>query len=57
MQTEYIDFRNLYAPAVASSSVRLLAALACEHDLELCHFDKDQAFVRQILPRMSTCDC
>ena len=39
MQREYIDFGDLYSPTVASSSVRLLAALACEHDLELCHFD------------------
>ena len=30
MQREYIDFGDLYAPTVASSSVRLLAALACE---------------------------
>ena len=35
----------MYAPTVTSSSVRLLAALACELDLELCHFDIDQAFV------------
>ena len=46
MQREYIDFVDLYAPTVASSSVRLLDALACELDLELCHFDIDQAFVR-----------
>ena len=46
MQRECIDFGDLYAPSVASSSVRLLAALACEHDLELCHFDIDQAFVK-----------
>ena len=45
MQRENIDFGDLYAPTVASSSVRLLAALACEHDLELCHFDIDQDFV------------
>ena len=38
MQREYIDFGDLYSPTVASSSVRFLAALACEHDLELCHF-------------------
>ena len=31
---------------VATSSVRLLAALANVYDLELCHFDVDQAFVR-----------
>ena len=31
---------------VATSSVRLLAAFANEHDLELCRFDVDQTFVR-----------
>lgn len=46
MQREYIDFGELYAPTVTSSSVRMLAALACELDLELCHFDVDQAFIR-----------
>ena len=34
MQREYIDLGDLYAPTFASSSVRLLAALACELDLE-----------------------
>ena len=43
---EYVDFGDLYAPTVASSSVRLLAAVSCELDLELCHFDIGQAFVR-----------
>ena len=42
VQREYIEFGDLYALAVASSSVRLLAALACEHNLELCHFDIDR---------------
>ena len=46
MQREYIDFGDLYLPTVASSSVRLLAALACEHDQEVCLFDIDQAFVK-----------
>lgn len=46
MQREYIDFGDRYAPTVAPSSVRMLAALACELDLALCHFDIDQAFVR-----------
>ena len=55
MHREYIDFGDLYAPTVASSSVRLLADLACELDLELCHFDIDQAFVS--LLRMFKCDC
>lgn len=46
MQREFADFGELYAPTVASSSVRLLAALTCELDLELCHFEVDRAFVR-----------
>ena len=35
----------MYAPTVATSSVRLLAAFANEYDLELCHLDVDQAFI------------
>ena len=27
-------------------SIRLQAALACELDLDLCHFDAEQAFVQ-----------
>lgn len=46
MQKEYIDFSELYAPTVSAACVRMLAGLACEFDLELCHFDIDQAFVR-----------
>ena len=32
-----------------SSCVRLLSAIACECDLDLCHFDVDQAFVQSDL--------
>ena len=46
MQREFVDFADLYALTVATTSVRLLAAFANEYDLELCHFDVDQAFVR-----------
>ena len=46
MQREFVDFAYLYAPTVATSSIRLLAAFANEYDLELCHVDVDQAFVR-----------
>ena len=31
---------------VATSSVRLLTAFANEYNVELCHFNVDQAFVR-----------
>ena len=35
---------KLLPPTVSSSSVRLLSAIACECDLDLWHFDVDQAF-------------
>ena len=46
MQRDFLDFGELYAPTVDVSSVRLLAALACELGLGLFHLDIDQAFVR-----------
>ncbi|CAB1101917.1 unnamed protein product [Ectocarpus sp. CCAP 1310/34] len=49
MQRKYIDFGELYAPTVSVSCVRMLAALACELNLDLCHFDIEQAFVRSEL--------
>ena len=45
-QREGVDFSETLAPTVSSSCVRLLSAIACECDLDLCHFDVDQAFVR-----------
>ena len=36
-------------PPVSSSCVRLLSAVACELDLDLCHFDVGQAFVQSHL--------
>ena len=44
-QREGVDFSETFAPTVSSSCVRLLSAIACEYDLDLCHFDGDQAFV------------
>ena len=35
MQREFVDVADLYAPTVATSSVRLLPAFANEYDLEL----------------------
>ena len=45
-QHEGVDFSETFAPNVSSSCVRLLSAIACECDLDLCHFDVDQAFVQ-----------
>ena len=41
-----IDFGELFAPNVAVSSVRLLTAMACELDPDLCRFDVEQAFLQ-----------
>ena len=49
MQRASIDFGELFAPTVSVSCVRLLAALACEQNLDLCHFDIQQAFVQSDL--------
>ena len=40
-QREGIDFGETFAPTVSSSCVRLLSEIACECDLDLCHFDVD----------------
>ena len=48
-QGEEIDFGETFAPTVSSSCVRLLSAIACECDLDLCHFDVDKVFVQSHL--------
>ena len=50
-QREGVDFSETFAPTVSSSCVRLLSAIACECDLDRCHFDEDQAFVQSDLAR------
>ncbi|CAB1097173.1 unnamed protein product [Ectocarpus sp. CCAP 1310/34] len=50
MQRVHVDCGETYAPTVvAISSVRLLAAMACEQNLSLRHFDIKQAFVQSDL--------
>ena len=48
-QREAVDFSETFAPTVWSSFVRLLSAIACELDLDLCHFYIDQTFVQSHL--------
>ena len=48
-QREGVDFNETFAPTVSSSCVRLLSAIACECDLDSCHFDVGQAFVQSDL--------
>ena len=48
-QREGIDVGETFAPTVSSSCVRLLSTIACELDLDACHFDVEQAFVQSKL--------
>jgi len=49
MQRHGVNFLERFAPTVVVSSVRMLAALACEQDLSLLHVDIQQAFIRSEL--------
>ena len=48
-QRDVVDFSKTFAPTLSSSCVRLLSAIACECDLDICHFNVDQAFVQSYL--------
>ena len=48
-QIEGVDYLETFAPTPAAPSVRLLAAVACEHDMDTYHFDAEQAFVQSKL--------
>ena len=48
-QREGIDFFDTFSPCPSVISIRLLAALAYELDLDLCRFDAEQAFVQSDL--------
>ena len=48
-QCEGIDVSETFAHIVSSPCVQLLSAIACERDLDLCHFDVDQTFVQSDL--------
>ena len=48
-QREGIDLFDIFSPCPSVMSNRLLAALACELDLNVCHFDAEQAFVQSDL--------
>ena len=48
-QREGIDFFDIFSSCPSVISIRLLAAIACELDLNLCHFDAEKAFVQSDL--------
>ena len=48
-QREGIDLFETFAPTPTASCIRLLGDIACELDLDPCHFDAEQAFVQSKL--------
>ena len=51
-QREGIDFFDTFSPSPSVMSIRLLAVLACELDLDLCHFETEQALVQSDLDKV-----
>ena len=48
-QREGVVFFETFSPCPSVASIRLLAAIACEYDWDLYHFDAEQAFVQSKL--------
>ena len=48
-QVEGVDYFETFAPTPSSATIRLVSAFACQEDVDLLHFDVDQAFVRSKL--------
>ncbi|CAB1104669.1 unnamed protein product [Ectocarpus sp. CCAP 1310/34] len=48
-QKHGVDYLETFSPTANAASIRLLVALACKYNLELLHFDIDQAFVQSEL--------
>ncbi|CAB1099879.1 unnamed protein product [Ectocarpus sp. CCAP 1310/34] len=48
-QKHGVDYLETFSPTANAASIRLLVALACKYNLELLHFDIEQAFVQSEL--------
>ena len=48
-QKHGVDYLETFSPIANAASIRLNVALACKYDLELLHFDVEQAFVQSEL--------
>ena len=44
-----MDYLETFSPYPSVPSIRLLSAIVCELNSDLCHFDAEQAFVRSTL--------
>ena len=45
-QRKRVDFGETFSSTVSNFCERLLSAIVCELDLDVCHFDVEQAFVK-----------
>ena len=48
-QKYVVDYLETFSPTANPTSIRLLVALACKYDLELLHWDIEQAFIQSKL--------
>ena len=48
-QVQGVDYLDTFAPTPSMTSIRMLAAFACEHDRPLWHLDVEQAYVQSHL--------
>lgn len=48
-QLESIDYLETFIPTLATASIRMLTAFACEHDLDMYYHDAEHAFARSEL--------
>ena len=48
-QKHGVDYLETFSPTANTASMRLLIALACKYNLELLHWDIEQAFVQSEL--------
>ena len=56
-QCKGLDSSETFVSTVSSFCVRLLSAIACECDVNICHFDVNQAFVQSDLAEDFFYDC
>ena len=47
-----VDNHETFAPSPTAPCIRLMAAIACELQLDWCHFDVQQAFVQAELKEL-----
>lgn len=43
---ESVDYLEIFAPTPPIASIRILTGFTCEKDLDVYHFDAEQAFVQ-----------